>query len=43
MLEYVKTDSSAAASKINTSGNMDKSDERALVSSILEFKESYNE
>lgn len=43
MLEYVKTDSSAAASKINTSGNMDESDEKALVSSILEFKESYNE
>ena len=43
LLQYVKTDSSAAASKINTLGFMDESDEKAIISSIKEFKEIYDE
>ena len=43
LLQYVSTDSSAAASKINTLGFMDESDEKAIISSIKEFKEIYDE
>ncbi len=43
LLKYVYEDSSAVASKIDSTGVMSESDKQQIISSIMEFKEKHNE